>query len=115
MLVEHQAVKPDLLTIFVFIEIRIVELSAQLGVKMAVGKGQADSTIGTVFDVFGSIVDVGAFGKSHQKHWASPLAPEHMHHAAPAVCNTPAKLGAAHGSLALPTPTSMAGIMSPTQ
>src|SRR5882672_1470438 len=73
MLIEHQAVKPDLLTIFVFIEIRIVEVRTELGVKMAVGKGQADGTIGSVFDILDCIVDVGALVKSHQKHWASPL------------------------------------------
>lgn len=38
---------------FVFIEIRIVEVSAACGVKMAVGKGQADGTIGTAFDILG--------------------------------------------------------------
>ena len=52
-LIEHQAVKPNFLTIFVFIEIRIVEVSAECGIKMAVGKGQADGTIGTAFDVLG--------------------------------------------------------------
>src|SRR5712692_3907034 len=73
MLIEHQAIKPDLLTIFVFIEIGIVEVRTELGVKMAVGKGQADGTIGTVLDILGCIVDVGALGKSHQKHGAAPL------------------------------------------
>src|SRR5713101_8303086 len=72
MLVEHQAVEPDLLTIFVFIKIRIVEVRTELGVKMAIGKGQADGTIGAVFDVLSRIVDIGALGKSHQKHWATP-------------------------------------------
>src|SRR5437868_2820469 len=72
MLVEHQAVKPDLLTVFIFIEIHIVEVRAEFGIKMAVREGQADGTIGTIFDVLSRIVDIGALGKSHQKHGAAP-------------------------------------------
>jgi hypothetical protein len=73
MLVEHQAVEPNLLTVFIFVEIRIVKVRATLGIKMAIGKGQADGTVGAVFDVLSRIVDIGALGKSHQKHSAAPL------------------------------------------
>jgi hypothetical protein len=73
MLVEHQSVEPHLFGEFVFIEILIVQVGAQLGIEMSIRESQADRAAKTITYRFFGIGYVGALGKSHYEHGESFL------------------------------------------
>ena len=73
MLVKHQAVEPHLFRILVLVQVRVVKLGADLGVKVGVGEGEAHRLVGAVENIFSGIVDVGTLGKPHQEHGIPPL------------------------------------------
>src|SRR5258708_16573358 len=68
MLIEHQAVEAYLFAELVFVEVFVIQVRAERGIEVAIGKSEADGIAKAAANVFFGIGNIGSLGKPHNEH-----------------------------------------------